>query len=520
MSKPENKSTDLPIEVALVDRVKNCTDCQWFWGATKPYGPFPVYDWKQEFPEAIKNGPPASDDKKPILWCEVEQTGAKVVEPAILRGCRKAPIMTIGINPNMTAFFAGTKSASWVYPWFSREQTYAYYYRHATIYQESFSLETLKTGIIPGTEIFAEEAGTVKVERCNSHRWMHFEFQYQGQNEPVHVERAWQPEQRLVVFNTGYSNTDYNPGEDEVFGVNKGDLIAAQIKPEDSGTTKLFANKTSYYERLLPALQRFNTHLHESGFSKCQLAIGEDVSMHDMVGCASPGWGTNLDIPRERIADTCVNKNRYMIDQLFQSKPKLVIIVSDSSLTMFAEGLRKAGGNVNLDFEERDIFDLLDDTCKQRRTISWSDDDGLGEGLFESRLIATPHFSYANNFDEQSRFHIDAWKIFCRQYPADVESLKQEERISIREGETFMSVMLRREHDDIKNRISPAAWQLLMDYHYDPYTLITDALIAEQQNFPFITDKSGLHLDRAPGDCSFCVNEKWAFTEGCDYGLA
>ncbi len=512
MNKPENKSTELPVEVALVERVKNCTDCQWFWGAIKPYGPFPAYDWKQEtFPKAIKNGPPPSDNDKPVLWCEVEQVGAHAVEPAILRGCRKAPIMTIGINPNMTAFFAGEKSASWVYPRFSREQTYAYYYRHATVYQESFLLDTLKACIIAGTEIFAEDAGTVKIERCNSHRWMHFAFYYQGHDEPVHVERAWKPDERLVVFNDGYSND-----KDQVFGISKGDLVAAQIQPDNTGKAELFANKTGYYMRLQPVLQRFSDYLNDNGFDHCQLDMGEDVSMHDMVGCASPGWGTNLDIPRERIADNCVNKNRYMIDQLLQSRPKLVFIVSNSSLAMFADGFSKVGGHIDLEFENRDIFDLLQETCWQRRSISLNENNVL----FESRLIVTPHFSYAANFEQQSRLRTAAWEIFCRQYPADTEVLEKENRIFIRKGEVFMSVMVQREGDEVKNKISAAAWKLLMNCHYDPYALISDALITEQQTLPLITDKTANHLDRAPGGCSFCVNEKWTFTEGCDYGLA
>jgi hypothetical protein len=238
--------------------------------------------------------------------------------------------------------------------------------------------------------------------------------------------------------------------------------------------------------------------------------------MHDMVGCASPGWGKNLDIPRERIADNCVNRNRYMVEQLIQSKPRLVLIVSNSSLSMFADGFTKACGKIDLDFKDRDIFDLLEETCEQRRTITWHD----GMTTFTSRLIATPHFSYATNFEEQSRFSIDAWEIFNHQYPADTEVLVNNKRVSIREGENFMSVMVCREGDEIQNSISATAWKLLMDYHYNPYALISDALIAEQETFPLITDKEAGHLDRAPGGCSFCVNEKWIFTEGCDYGLA
>jgi hypothetical protein len=48
-------------------------------------------------------------------------------------GCRKAPIMTIGINPNLTAFAPGRAGASWCYPDFSDASggdaatKYAYY---------------------------------------------------------------------------------------------------------------------------------------------------------------------------------------------------------------------------------------------------------------------------------------------------------------------------------------------------------------------------------------------------------
>lgn len=514
MRDPENKTAELPVEVALVERVKNCKDCQWFWGAIPPYGPFPVFDWPkkdEEFPAAIKDGPPPSEDKKPVIWCSVEQTGAQTVEPAILRGCRKAPIMTIGINPNMTAYFAGVKSAGWVYPWFSREQTYAYYYRHATIYQESFSLDTLKNCIIPGTEIFAEDDGTVKIKRSDSHRWMHLEFQYQGRKSPVHKESAWLPQERTVIFNNAVSAET-----DQLLRISKGQLIAAKIKPAAGIDTKVYANKTDYYERLLPALTRFNTYLNDNGYSNCTLTMGEDVSMHDMVGCASPGWGSKLDIPRERIVDNCVNKNHFMLDQLFQSQPKLVFIVSSSSLAMFADGFIKTGGSIDLDFANRDIYDLLDETRKQRRTINWTD----GKAMYSSRLIATPHFSYGDNFDQQSRFSNIAWEIFCRQYPADAHCLDAAKRVKQRDDDAFMSVMVQRETDDIKMQLSNAAWQLLMDYHYDPYTLISNAMIAEQQSYPLITNKTAGHLDRAPGECSFCVNDKWRFPEGCDYGLA
>ena len=48
---------------------------------------------------------PQSSDEKPVEWVDAVSAGKKFVEPAILRGCRKAPVMTVGINPNLSAYF-------------------------------------------------------------------------------------------------------------------------------------------------------------------------------------------------------------------------------------------------------------------------------------------------------------------------------------------------------------------------------------------------------------------------------
>ncbi|MFA6858023.1 MAG: hypothetical protein WCR31_12540, partial [Treponema sp.] len=56
-------------------------------------------------PEAARRILPQSSDEKPVEWMDAVSAGEKLVEPAILRGCRKTPVMTVGINPNLSAYF-------------------------------------------------------------------------------------------------------------------------------------------------------------------------------------------------------------------------------------------------------------------------------------------------------------------------------------------------------------------------------------------------------------------------------
>lgn len=511
-------------EVELVDAVKECRDCQWFWGATPPYGPFPSHDWRETYPVEIRNGPqPSNPNTDPILWAKVELTGQKLVEPAVLKGCRKAPIMTVGINPNMTAYFAGSKAAQWSYPWFSESATYAYYYRYASIYQESFSLDTIKEAAIDGTQIMAPINGTVVVSRSSSHRWMQFAFfnEQDKDNPEMVIERAWQPDERLVVviFNKRKESTE-SPFAESIasakpknhIDVKQGELVALQIAPTAQSDVDLYANRTGYYERFLEPLGRFNNYL-KADFPNINLAMGEDVSMHDLVGCASPGWSAGYDIPRERIAHNCVDKNQYLMDQVKQSRPKLIIVVSDSSLKMLNEGVKAAGGVIELDFEGVDIYTLLEETTKRVHNLKLP----LANGeTIVSRIITTPHFSYPDNFKDQSRFTDDAWALFSEQFPEIVKLLDKEERLNSLAGSGYVSVHIKTD-DDLKDEITHAAWRVLMDYHFQPYELMFEALLDQHEREPFITDKSAAHLGRDPANCFFCDNKQWQFPGGCDY---
>src|SRR5262249_25523513 len=133
-----------PPEVALVYRVRPCGACDFFWPddpARQPYGPYPAWDFDTDTPATTP--PPAGQAS--FGWVRGTTRPPPFPDREVMDGCRKAPIMTIGINPNLTAFLPGTEGAQWCYPSFSDAggadpwTKYAYYYRYRSVYQERFS---------------------------------------------------------------------------------------------------------------------------------------------------------------------------------------------------------------------------------------------------------------------------------------------------------------------------------------------------------------------------------------------
>jgi hypothetical protein len=107
-----------PLEIELVYNVRPCGTCAFFWPenpATQPYGPYSMYDFSSNFPD--EKGPEGKQSS--FVWIQGTTRPAGFPDAEVMDGCRKAPIMTIGINPNMTAFAPGRTGASWCYPSFS-----------------------------------------------------------------------------------------------------------------------------------------------------------------------------------------------------------------------------------------------------------------------------------------------------------------------------------------------------------------------------------------------------------------
>src|SRR5680860_1153765 len=157
-------STGDPLEIELVHQVRPCGSCSFFWPDEvddQPYGPFPIFDFTENTPKG--NSP--DKDNKDYLWLKGVTQPQGFPNPEIMDGCRKAPIMTIGINPNLTAFAPGIEGTSWAYPGFTNnddtqaETKYAYYYRYRSVYQEHLALHLIEQHLDPKGQIKADKPG-------------------------------------------------------------------------------------------------------------------------------------------------------------------------------------------------------------------------------------------------------------------------------------------------------------------------------------------------------------------------
>src|SRR5665213_576079 len=164
-----NVNTVDPLEIGLVFNVSSCGTCSYFWPddfSRQPYGPYPCFDFKTNTPQGT---PP--NGQSDYEWLTGITTDQGFPTGEIMDGCRKAPIMTIGINPNLTAFSPGQQGASWAYPNFTSDNgtdewtKYAYYYRYRSVFQEHFNLAVIKAYLLADGQVIAPKSGTVKKAR-------------------------------------------------------------------------------------------------------------------------------------------------------------------------------------------------------------------------------------------------------------------------------------------------------------------------------------------------------------------
>jgi len=115
----------IPIEVELALDAMPCQAMRRTYdSASQPHpcshfaewGVFHSYDYQAD-------GPPAAPGVvQPSVYA-----GKRPVVPEILSGCRKAPILAVGINPNLPGWSTGTRNA--IHPYFDDYLQYAHYFR-------------------------------------------------------------------------------------------------------------------------------------------------------------------------------------------------------------------------------------------------------------------------------------------------------------------------------------------------------------------------------------------------------
>lgn len=501
----------IPHEVELVERVRGCRTCRWFWGTTPPYDPYTAYDFATPFPAELLVRRPQTTQATREPWLTARAAGDSLVEPSIMRGCRKAPIMTIGINPNLTAFWPTVESACWAYPKLGSDASYAYYHRHRSIHQENVDPVMLRDNLVPGTELRAKRSGWItSTQRSSSHRWAQVTVVYEDDREPEVIEIDWTPETRFVfvVPTTRSQALDETPPT-----LQPGQVIGGQLRSPTKGDLPLFESAVGYYQRFLPVLEGLRRSRPE--LAELDLRMGEDVCEHDNVHCPSAGW-SSFDVPTDRVAHNCVGDHAYIVSQVVQTQPAVIVLVSRSSLSMFLEPFRsriEVPAGIDGFSWSNDVYQLLRDTVANRIVLRVQE----GQVSFASRIVIVPHFSYPDNFVLHARVAQCEWLRLANDHPADVQQLRKHRRIrEVSEG--FVAIALAGEADELRPMLSPELWSELIKRHVDPYALMTKALLEELDAGNLRVDAQTGHFARTAGPCRFCDNERWQFPEGCGYG--
>lgn len=521
-----------PLEVELVLNTRTCGTCNFFWPddpSHQPYGPYPSYDFKTNTPVTAS----ADGSQTSFKWLSSATRPPIFPDAEVMDGCRKAPIMTIGINPNLTAFLPGQNGSAWCYPSFSSSNDtdswvkYAYYYRYRSVFQERFDTQFVRQHLLADGRIFAEKPGViVSADRPDDAPGYSIQIRYDGDTATTTIAlpgRLGEPRYVLLFDETPPKNR---------FGA--GDLIAARLDVPAGLNTDIYAQQISYYERMRPVLDWFETFLHDNGHSDAQLRIGEDVCQLDMVACASPHWGPQWlggsPTSVHDIISNCVTRNAWALKQLLQTRPAIVFLVGEASYSMF----RVAFGHLIVadpplpETPEDGAFTLLRATTEQPCIFAYSTTLDGEDYRMSTRVVVTPHFSYASNFLPQYRLGQSAWIAFCGAYPECAAFLQHDPRLRFNQPsdlKQFITIAITNDEPDVTTYLEetwPAAADALAASRCDAFNSMTRVLremYAEGAlGFTPPSADGGGYLTRGEGPCSFCVNARWQFPEGCPYG--
>lgn len=532
-------SSQDPLEVRLVYEVRSCGSCSFFWPSEKnkqPYGPYTAYDFDTNAPYTAK----AEAGSGPSRWAMGRTRPPSFPNGEVVDGCRKAPIMTIGINPNLTAFAPGQTGAAWAYPNFTSKNgtdawaKYAFYYRYRSVYQERLDFDFARRYMLPEGAVYAPRRGKiVDATRPDDSPAFTIKVRYEGDAVDTEIQLPGKAgDFPYVVLFDHYSPHDT---------FEAGDLIAGRLAVPEGIKVEVMQQAQGYYMQFVPVLSQFESTVRAAGHADAKFSIGEDVCQLDMVACASPHWNKGfLGGSAESIAtivDNCVAKNAWAMKQFVQTRPAVLFLVSKSTWDMFRESFGahvKRNPPLSTNPVDHD-FTLLRETTDPASPAQLVLDVTIDGQRYQSttRLVITPHFSYNDNFRPQWRMTQTDWQAFGRSYADCVAFMTPENGFTVVPGNPkypndYMAVEL--DYDRTASDASlaalerrfPDAKKALASYFYDPHRMmaaVLDELYASGaiSYTAGATDKPG-YLSRTQGSCHFCVNERWQLPLGCAYG--
>lgn len=531
-------AAELPLEVKLAYQVRSCGTCSFFWpdeAKKQPYGPYTAFDFDVNvpYPAVPEKG------KATSAWVTGRTRPPSFPNGEIVDGCRKAPIMTIGINPNLTAFLPGQTGAAWCYPNFSSDNDtdawtkYAWYYRYRSVFQERLTLDFARRFILPEGRVLAPRGGhVVSTQRLDDSPAWTVTVRYDGDPaDTVLSLPGVAGDFPYVLLFDAFSPTN-------VFAA--GDVIAGRIAVPQGIQVDVLQQQQGYYMQFVPVLQKFEESVRGAGHPSASFRVGEDVSQLDMVACASPHWntgflgGTNESVAA--IVDNCVSKNAWAIKQMVQTRPAVLYVVSISSWEMFYGAF---GAHLQRDIPlsskpADNDFTLLSETTDPEHPAYIVFNVTVGGMNYSSRtrLVITPHFSYNTNFLQQFRLSPAQWTELKATQQACVAALTPANGFTVilpdpKHPANYVAIQLSSDPDaaarslDLLKGGFPSGYEILRKGYYDPHTKMAAVLedLYSQRVLAWKDNGDGTgYLDRTEGSCQFCSNTLWQFPNECRYG--
>jgi hypothetical protein len=437
--------------------------------------------------------------------------------------------MTIGINPNLTAFAPGQNGAAWAYPnFFTDESTngwakYAWYYRYRSVYQEKLSLDFVKQFILPDGQIDAMHDGKmVSATRTDSNPSWKISVRYTGypDDTEITIPGVEGDFPYMLFFDTFPPNNTFKAG----------DIIAGKVAVPEGIQVEVMQAQQTYYMQFVPTLDRFADYIRKKVNTEVSLKIGEDVAQGDMVACASPHWTEGyLGNQMKEIVNNCVSKNAWSIKQMVQTKPAILYIVSQSTWNMF----HNAFGNfvdpgIISEHPVDQSYTLLRETTQPDKPVYINFDFDI-EGVryqCKTRLVITPHFSFTTNFFPQYRLSPDDFTTVSAM-PGFQEAITPENGFTILDADPdhpkyYREIQLQSNtaagsREKLKQN-NPDLYNKLEPYFYDAHAMMASVLEQMYDSGELGYDEKTHNLKRAEGACRFCNNQYWQFPNECRYG--
>jgi hypothetical protein len=531
---PTPRPTGAPLEVDLVFNLIACGTCDFFWPAdpsAQVYGPYPTFDISMNPPPP--KDPPASTTS--FSWVEATTAAPAFPLPEVLDGCRKAPIMTIGINPNLTAFAPGQAGTAWCYPSFSDDQTadlwtkYAYYYRYRSVFQESFALDWVRQFLLPEPRVVAAKGGSV-VSALRPTDAPSFDLHVRYDGDQVDTVLTLQHDlgtpRWVVLFDSHGPTSRFEAG----------DVLAGKLDVPAGQTAQIYRQQVGYYEQFVPVMEAFQQTIRASGHPDAELQMGEDVCQLDMVATASPHWNPGFlggsEESVQTIVDNCVSKNAYAIKQLVQTRPAVLYLVGEATYDMFraAFGALLQRDPVLSVGPSDGAFTLLRETTDPGHPCLLKFDTTIDGVAFSvsTRIVVTPHFSYSSNFIPQIRLSPSDWATIKNGDPACATALTSSPKVIYQPAAQEIDYVAFLVGTDAGNVLAdlatrfPQGADVLKGGFYDPHAMMADVLNALYSDgtlaYGPVAGGTLNALGRTEGSCRFCVNEHWSFAGECRYG--